>query len=212
MDTQLSNSNMTIQFPTPALAERLILLVESECISEPAMAEKFNQLKDCSVESVTCMDAAIGILKVVTPDLLVLSVDTLCESSLKNLRRLKGCSSIPVVVFAKEDVPNVAQSVIEAGVTTYIVDDVLASRLPLILDLAFARFTHMQKVHNELETTRKKLVERKLIEKAKGIVMRQKNYSEDQAYTEIRRLAMNQGQAMAELAEKIISLSGHAPK
>ena len=136
----------------------------------------------------------------------------LCESSLENLLRLTGCSCVPVVVFAKKDVPDVAQSVVEVGVTTYIVDDVLASRLPLILDLALARFTHMQKVHSELEATRKKLVERKLIEKAKGIVMRQKNYSEDQAYTEIRRLAMNQGKAMVELAEKIISLAGHTPK
>jgi len=64
----------------------------------------------------------------------------------------------------------------------------------------------MQKVNSELEKTKKKLSERKLIEKAKGIVMRQKNYSEDEAYMEMRKSAMNQGQSMAELSEKIISL------
>jgi len=206
MDTSFSNSNMPIDSSYSLPSERLVLVVESPLLSGPTMVEKFSQVSNYLTEQADLLESALAIIEVSTPDVLVVSVDTLSDIDLAQLAWLTTAKPIPVVIFARKNVPNAAELVVEAGVNTYIVDDVSPQRLPVILDLAFERFSHMQKVNSELEKTKKKLSERKLIEKAKGIVMRQKNYSEDEAYMEMRRSAMNQGQSMAELSEKIISL------
>lgn len=141
-----------------------------------------------------------------SPDILVLSVDFLDAATLDQLIQVNRDSPLPVVVFAKQHAPEAMKVVVEAEVSSYVVDNVDAHRLPVILDLAAARFTKMQSVSDELKQTKERLSERKLIEKAKGILMQQKSLTEEQAYSQMRRSAMNQGQSMAELAKRIIGV------
>ena len=206
METLLLDPIMSAESHETPSHKRRVLLVESSKLSGETMAKKFNQLDCCLAERVDDISSVSAIINVSMPDFLVLSVDYLSEPDLVQLSRLTKVVSIPLIVFARKNAPSEIKSVVEAGVNTYIVDDVSSQRLPVILDLAFERFSQMQKVSSELEQTKKRLSERKLIEKAKGIIMRQKNYTEDQAYMEIRKSAMNQGKSMAELATKIISL------
>jgi response regulator NasT len=170
------------------------------------MMEKLALLDHFQVEKVSSLESVPAIIAVSKPDILILSLNIITDVDLAPLIWLKANDPIPVVMFVHQNTPCAVKSVVAAGVSTYIVDDVLPQRLAVILDLAFERFAHMQGVNSELKQVKKKLFERKLIERAKGIVMRQKNYTEEQAYTEIRKSAMNQGKSMVELASRILAV------
>ena len=204
MNYPLSNANIAKALSTPAISLRRLLLVEPATSSSVSMLEKLSLLDCCQIEKVNRLESIPAIVNASQPEMLILSVNALTDVDLDPVIWLNINNPIPVVVFAHQNSPCAVQSVVAAGVCTYIVDDVAPQRLPVILDLAFERFSQMQGVNNELVQTKQKLSERKLIERAKGIIMRQKNCTEEQAYIELRKSAMNQCKTMAELARKII--------
>jgi len=169
------------------------------------MVEKLALLDNYHVEKASSLESVPEIVAVSKLDILVLSLNDITDVDLAPLIWLKANDPVPVVMFAHQNTPSAVKSVVAAGVSSYIVDDVQPQRLAVILDLAFERFAHIQGMNNELEQVKKKLSERKLIERAKGIVMRQKNYTEEQAYKEMRTSAMNQGESMAKLASRILA-------
>jgi response regulator NasT len=205
MNYPLSNIDMPENQTGLMLSVPRLLLVEPTTCSSMSMLDKLAVLDDFRIEKISNLESVPAIVAATQPDMLILCFDAITDVDLTPLIWLKENNPIPVVVFAHQNTPNAVKSVVAAGVSTYIVDDVLPHRLPVILDLAFERFSQMQSVNSELEQTKKKLSERKLIERAKGIVMRQKNYTEEQAYMEIRKSAMNQGKTMADLAGRIIA-------
>jgi len=141
-----------------------------------------------------------------SPDVLVLSVDFLDAGMLDQLIKVNDASPLPVAVFAKQSTTEVLKTAISAGVDSYVVDDVQEHRLTTIIDLAILRFNKTHSLCEELEQTKEKLSERKLIERAKGIIMQQKHLTEEDAYVQMRKSAMNQGQSMAELSKRVISV------
>ena len=185
----------------------MLIDTASQClaqISSVPMIEKLALLDNYQIEKASSLESVPAIVAVSKPDILVLSLNDITDVDLAPLVWLKANDPVPVVMFAYQNTPSAVKSVVAAGVSTYVVDDVQPQRLAVILDLAFERFAHIQSVNSELEQVKKKLSERKLIERAKGMVMRQKQYTEEQAYKEIRNSAMNQGKSMAELASRIL--------
>jgi len=189
------------------MATHKILLIET------AEAKPDNQLHSKLVsqdaELIDVLDSAndlINKVKSSQPDVLVLSVDFLDAEMLDQLIKIKETNPLAVTVFAKQHAPEVLKTVVSAGVSSYVVDDVQPHRLPIIIDLAVERFAQMNNLSTELEQTKEKLNERKIIERAKGILMQQKHLTEDEAYVQMRKSAMNQGESMAELARRIISV------
>lgn len=140
------------------------------------------------------------------PDVLILAVQSLAKDVIKQLAKLHEQSPLPVIVVAKEYARNVVETVVSAGVSSYLVDEVSAERLTVIIDLSIARFNMEQGLLNELQVTKERLSDRKLIERAKGIIMKQKHLTEEEAYAQMRKSAMNQGQSMADLAKRVISV------
>ena len=140
------------------------------------------------------------------PDALVLSVDFLDAAMLDQLIKVNEKCPLPVTVFAKQSSQEILKTAICAGVDSYVVDDVQAHRLQTIIELSMVRYEQFHSLSEELEQTKEKLTERKLIERAKGIIMQQKHLSEDEAYVQMRKSAMNQGQSMAELSRRVISV------
>ena len=205
MNYPLSNSNDPENPAVLLIPERRLLLIETASTRSAPMIEKLALLDHYQIEKISSLESVPTIVAVSEPDILILSLNVITDIDLAPLIWLKENKPIPIVMFAHQNTPSAVKSVVAVGVGTYIVDDVLPQRLAVILDLAFERFTHMQSVNSELEQIKKKLSERKLIERAKGIVMRQKNYTEEQAYREIRKSAMNQGKSMVELASRIIA-------
>ena len=91
-----------------------------------------------------------------------------------------------------------------AGVSAYIVAGLQAERVKPVLDVALARFRQEQKLLSELCDTKQKLAERKVVERAKGLLMTRHQLSEEQAYQKLRTLAMNKNLRLAELAQRIV--------
>ncbi len=140
------------------------------------------------------------------PDVLVLVVERLERGILTELAQLYRRNPLAVLVFAQSHAPEALKTAVASGVCSYVVDDVRADRLPVIIDLAVERFEQSRHINSELEITKQKLNNRKLIEKAKGILMQKKQVSEEIAYAQMRRSAMNQGITIAELSKRITQL------
>ena len=142
-----------------------------------------------------------------SPDLILAAVDTPSEKLLRSLEALSATRPLPVVMFARDTARETIRKAVGCGVHAYVVDGWAPERIASIIEAAAARFDAYQAVHKELASTRAKLAERKLIEKAKGIVMEQRRLSEEQAYTALRKMAMDQNLALAEVARRVIAVA-----
>ena len=210
--TQLENSitQHATNEPEHALSGdhvRKLLLID--CLpsdSSSELIDKLQQLDSSALEVSHKRNDLCTIVDALQPDVLFLSVDMLESITLEQLIKIHQTCPLPVIVVAKRYAPRVLENVVTAGVSSYLVDEVSLNRLIVIVDMSIARFKQEQLLISELQVTKEKLSERKLIERAKGIIMKQKQLSEEDAYSQMRKSAMNQGQSMADLAKRIISV------
>lgn len=140
------------------------------------------------------------------PDFVVLGIDTPDQTSIQQLVALKEQAPLPVIIFSEQGSPQIIQKIVQAGVSAFIVDDIQPRRLPAIIAIAIARFQAQQGLIRELEATRCKLAERKILDRAKGLLMQQKGISEDEAYRSLRKMAMDRGQPIVQVAETVIDI------
>jgi len=207
MNAEHQNVKTTSYLGTNGLSKIKAVLIDT--FLDHAIDNLHEKLVAHDVELLQVANSAVGLHTLIEeyrPEVLVMSVDFLDAVTLDALIKVNSKQPLPVVVFAKQHAPEVMKMVVEAGVSSYVVDDVQAHRIPVILDLAMVRFAKMQNLNSELQQTKEKLSERKLIERAKGILMQQKHLSEEEAYSQMRKSAMNQGQSMADLARRIIDV------
>lgn len=152
--------------------------------------------------TVTAMDEGwLGVLSSDLYELLVLECRQVSEDVLSALAELNGTPEIPVICFTTERDSKVIKQSVKSGVMAYVVGDKNQNRIKPIVDVALARFSEQRALKKELSQLKDKLANRAIIEKAKGLLMRSKGISEDDAYHEIRKLAMNQGKRLSEVAE-----------
>ncbi|MBX2848748.1 MAG: ANTAR domain-containing protein [Acidiferrobacterales bacterium] len=188
---------------------RKLLLVDCLTGSESAgLIKKLSGLESSALEVSKGVDDLYSKVSTIRPDVLVLSVELLDKLTLEQLTKLHESSPLPVIVVAHQYSKSVVETVVSAGVSSYLVnvEEISSERLGIIIDLSLERLKQEQSLICELQATKEKLSERKLIERAKGIIMKQKHLSEEEAYSQMRKSAMNQGQSMADLAKRIISV------
>jgi response regulator NasT len=141
------------------------------------------------------------------PDALIFVSDEIDRTLLRSMRAVTEKRPTPMLVFTRDSKSESIDAAVKAGATAYVVDCNDAERLAPLLDVAQARFIEQERIKKELAKTKSDLLERKQVEKAKGIIMQTKRLSEDQAYSAMRRLAMNHNKRIGEIAEQIISAS-----
>jgi len=142
------------------------------------------------------------------PDVLLIGIDLPEPSSIRYLARLKEQHPLPVVMFSKKETPQIVEQVVRAGVSAFVVDDVQPQRFNSIISVAIARFKVQQSLITELERAKSQLAGRKVLDKAKGLLMSQKGLSEDEAYTRLRKMAMDKGLPITKVAETIVDVLG----
>ena len=156
--------------------------------------------------TVTAMDESwLGVLSSDLYELLVLECHQVSEEVLTALAQLNETPEIPVICFTFERDSKVIKQSVESGVMAYVVGDKNQNRMKPIVDVALARFSEQRALKKELSQLKDKLANRAMIEKAKGLLMQTRGISEDEAYHEIRRHAMNQGKRLSEVAETFCS-------
>ena len=139
------------------------------------------------------------------PDLVLIDLANPSRDVLEDLSMASGAMDRPVAMFVDRSDASLTRAAIEAGVSAYVVDGLRADRLEPILDAAIARFHVFQRMRVELAATKTALEDRKVIDRAKGLVMRAKGIGEDAAYALIRKAAMDQGKRIAEVAQALVT-------
>ncbi|MGK9232792.1 ANTAR domain-containing protein [Inquilinus limosus] len=144
----------------------------------------------------------------IEPDVIIVDLDAPNRDALEHMRSVSRERPKPIVMFVDQSDDAAIGEAIRAGVSAYVVDGLSPHRVKPVLEAAIARFQAFQAMRDELEKTRATLAERKRIERAKGILMmQQRGMTEDEAYRALRKLAMDRGKPLAEIAEQVISIS-----
>lgn len=138
------------------------------------------------------------------PDVLIVDSDSPTRDTVENLAALNERLPRPVVVFSEDASDDPMRQALKAGVSAYVVAGLKPERLAPVLQVAIARFEQDLALRQELSQAQARLSARKSIERAKGILMSEQGLDEDAAYKRMRRLAMDRGLPLAELAERII--------
>ena len=141
------------------------------------------------------------------PDVILIDTDSPSRDTLEHLAVVNRDLPRPVVIFTKEDDEAAIRDAVRAGVSAYIVDGLEAKRIKPILEVARARFEDTQALRREVEALSQKLSDRKLIEKAKGVLMKARGLDEEAAYAAMRKLAMERGQTLAKVARDISDMA-----
>ncbi len=143
----------------------------------------------------------------VSPDVIIIDIDSPDRDTLENMRTISRERPRPVVMFTNDNNTETIRAAVRAGVSAYVVDGLHASRVMPVMEVAIARFEKFQSMREELRQTRTTLADRKLIDRAKGILMRQLQLDEDAAYKTMRKMAMDRNLKIADLARSLIAAS-----
>jgi two-component system, response regulator / RNA-binding antiterminator len=174
----------------------------------PERAELLREgLLQAGHEVTATLSSPLALLKTIDelkPDVIVIDMDSPSRDVLEHLVFVSQNSPRPVVMFAQDDAPETIRAATRAGVSAYVVDGLDRNRIKSIVDAAVARFEDYQALRTQLAEANLKLSERKLVEKAKGLLMKSRSLDEDAAYAALRKMAMDRNLKLAEVAQKVI--------
>jgi response regulator NasT len=182
----------------------LIMLIDTEETRRSILGQG---LINSGYQLVPQSKTAIGLIESVIqnkPNLIVMGSPD--KVSMNNLLMLKTIHPTPVVVFAEDEAPRVIQQAMQAGVCAYIVNAIQPHRLKSIVTVAYARFLEQQKLSTELVKVKSALANRKVVEKAKGLLMHKKCIAEEEAFNLIRKMSMNKRLPVVQVAADIIEV------
>lgn len=140
------------------------------------------------------------------PDMIIVDAESDARDVLEHVVIATRDERRPIVMFTEDQDPDSMEAAVDAGVSAYVVAGLQSERIKPVLQVALAQFRREQKLLDELSDTRSKLAERKVIEKAKGLLMQRQGYSEDQAYQKLRSMAMSKNLKLSEVAQRILDV------
>ena len=141
----------------------------------------------------------------VDPDVILIDLENPSRDVLEQMFQVSRAVRRPVAMFVDQSDQASTEAAVDAGVSAYIVGGLQKERIKNILDLCISRFNSFARLREELERTRTALEERKVIDRAKGILMKARNLSEDAAYVLLRKTAMNENKRIAEVAQSVVT-------
>jgi len=182
-----------------------IAIVDESASRAAVIHEGLAQLDDCEIFVVTERRGLVARIGEIAPDIVLMDLGNPSRDVLEEYFTVSRALARPIAMFVDEsDEESIAAS-IDAGVSSYVVDGLAAHRIRPILDLAVKRFSAFARLQADLAEAKGKLAERDAIDKAKRILMDSRGLTEPQAYSELRKAAMNQGRRIAEIAEALIT-------
>jgi response regulator NasT len=140
------------------------------------------------------------------PDIIIIDTDSPSRDVLEHVVMVSRDQPRPIVMFSSDGGTDTIREAVKAGVSAYIVDGLEASRVQGIVEVAVARFDEYQRLVTELAEANLKLSERKLVDRAKGILMKSRGFSEDEAYNALRKLAMTRKKRLGDAAKMVIDM------
>jgi response regulator NasT len=165
-------------------------------------------LREAGHINVTHLEDRTGLLAriyAIDPDVILIDLENPSRDELEQMFQMSRAVKRPIAMFVDQSDTASIQASVDAGVSAYIVGNLQKERIKTILDLCISRFNAFARLQGELDRTKSALEERKVIDRAKGILMKVKNLTEEQAYALMRKTAMNENKKIADVAQSVIT-------
>ena len=187
------------------VADLSILIIDENRIRSSIIEDGLREAGHERVQVVHDVNEVARTIERVAPDVVVFSLDNPNRDRLEHYFSLSRALERPIAMFVERSDRASIEAAVAAGVSAYVVDGLKKERVEAILDMAISRFNAFARLRRELAEARTELQDRKLIEQAKGILMRTRQLSEAEAYQLMRRTAMNQNRRIADIAQSLIT-------
>jgi response regulator NasT len=184
-----------------------IVIVDESPIRAAILEEGLREAGFTGVVHISEMHNLLARIYTLDPDVILIDLENPSRDVLEAMFQVSRAVKRPIAMFVDQSDSSSIQASVEAGVSAYIVDGLRKERIKPILDLCVSRFNAFAKLQEELERTKSQLEDRKVIEKAKGILMKVKGLTEDEAYVLLRSTAMREKKKIGEIAQSIITAS-----
>lgn len=185
-----------------------IAIVDQNHIRASIIEDGLREAGHTRVFVISDMTAAARRISEISPDVVVVDLENPNRDMLEHFFALSRALQKPIAMFVDQSGSDSVEAAVEAGVSAYIVDGLRKERVKPILDMAISRFNAFSKLSRELAEVRNELEDRKVVEQAKGILMRQRGLDESAAYQLLRSTAMQQNRKISEVAQSLILAAG----
>lgn len=165
-------------------------------------------LRSAGIERVTVIDEMPNLLRRlagIDPDVVIIDLENPSRDVLEQMFQVSRLVARPVAMFVDRSDSAMIQAAVDAGVSAYVVDGLKKERVRAIVDMAISRFDAFSRMAAELEDVRNELAARKVIERAKGILMKTRGLSEDEAYGTLRKTAMSESRKLVDIARSVVT-------
>jgi response regulator NasT len=165
-------------------------------------------LREAGHTSISHIETTSGLLAridALDPDVIVIDLENPSRDVLEQMFQVSRAVRRPVAMFVDQADSASIQAAVDAGVSTYVIDGLRKERIRPILDVTISRFKAFARLQDELAAAKEALEDRKIIERAKGILMKSRQLSEEEAYTLLRKTAMNQKRKLADIAQSVLT-------
>jgi response regulator NasT len=204
--------------PLPAPTLRIVIVAPDSLAPEAddaqAEAERSRSLRIGLLENgyniVAVLPADLFLpdrLAQIQPDMIIVDAESQARDTLEHVVMATREARRPIVLFTNDEDTTHVGAAIAAGVAAYVVAGMAPERVKPVLDVAMARFQHEERLRRELADVRTELSDRKVIDRAKGLLIRRHGLTEEEAYGRLRKTAMDKGMKLAEVAQRLIDVS-----
>nr|WP_276557461.1 ANTAR domain-containing protein [Prosthecomicrobium hirschii] len=165
-------------------------------------------LREAGYENIVRLDTTQELLRrvfAIDPDVILIDLANPSRDVLEQMFQVSRTVKRPVAMFVDQSDTAMIEASVDAGVSAYIVDGLRKERVKPILDMTVSRFNAFDRLARELEQARTELAERKVIERAKGILMKTRGIPEEEAYALLRKTAMNEKKKLVEIAQSVVT-------
>ncbi len=188
-----------------------VLIVDDHAPSRAAVAEAVGSQGGVVVGNGSRVEDATRLVDKHRPDVLLLAVGLPDGDGVEAARRVMATLPCPIVLLTSHTDPDVAARAVDAGVLGFLVKPLRSTELGPALDVAVTRFSELEAVRKEIEVLKHKLESRKLVDRAKGLLMTRLGLSEPEAFRRIQKTAMNTRKSMADVAQALLLTDGMGP-
>lgn len=168
-------------------------------------------LREAGYDRVTVVDDMNGLarrIEEINPDVIVIDLENPNRDMLESIFQISRAVKRPIAMFVDKSDEDSIVAAVEAGVSAYIVDGLKKERVKPILEMAVSRFNAFSRLQRELADAKSALEERKIVDRAKGILMKMRGLSEEEAFALLRQTAMNEKKKIAEIAQSVVTAAG----
>jgi len=184
-----------------------IVIVDESPIRAAILEEGLREAGYTSVVRISEMQSLLARIYALDPDIIVIDLENPSRDILEQMFQVSRAVRRPIAMFVDQSDTASIQASVDAGVSAYIVDGLKKERIKPILDLCVSRFNAFARLQDELDRTKSALEERKVIDRAKGILMKLKGLTEEEAYVLMRSTAMREKKKIGEIAQSILTAS-----